>query len=390
MMTPETVARTWFSSLDNGDYATAMGCLAENIEWVNIAPVKGVSDVIPWIGTAHGIKEVTEAFRSRDAHIDLKLFKPVSLIVQGNEACGTIHEISVVKATGIAFEITFATWMKIAAGKIVRWQSFCDPSPIIAAFRGDLPTRRPAAVESAGFDSTKMPMIHQHIYASPKPGMSEAAFQRYWLETHAVHFAAKIPQIKKYKIDTRIDWKGESKPPMWSGIAEIWLRNEKEQLESLQTPEFLGGARLDEPKWAAFWNTLVLDTDTHVVQAGSPETRDCPGVKLLVLTKRKPGMTVGDYRKHTLGALRGADQKIAGLQRCWQCFTRDAWYAAGEPRFDGITHLWFDDLGTMEEILTVEDCKEAFIPGAKAFVEPRYVFTMATREHWVIGPEQRA
>ena len=46
---------------------------------------------------------------------------------------------------------------------------------------------------------------------------------------------------------------GETGDPLWSGVAEIWLANEEEQLASLQTPEFLKGARADEPKWAAFW-----------------------------------------------------------------------------------------------------------------------------------------
>jgi len=29
-------------------------------------------------------------------------------------------------------------------------------------------------------------MIHQFIFAYPKPGMSEADFQKYWVEQHAV------------------------------------------------------------------------------------------------------------------------------------------------------------------------------------------------------------
>ena len=43
-------------------------------------------------------------------------------------------------------------------------------------------------------------MIHQHIWASPKPGMTEQQFQDYWLNYHAVNFAAKIPQILAYSL----------------------------------------------------------------------------------------------------------------------------------------------------------------------------------------------
>src|SRR4051794_3834697 len=126
-------------------------------------------------------------------------------------------------------------------------------------------------------------MIHQLIFAPPKPGMSEEEFQRYWLEVHAVQYASKIPQIRRYLIDTRIPFGPEGGEPLWSGVAEIWLANEEEQLASIQTPEFLDGARLDEPRWAAFWRTLALDTDAHEVIAGPGP--DPGGVKLLVLVK---------------------------------------------------------------------------------------------------------
>jgi hypothetical protein len=53
-------------------------------------------------------------------------------------------------------------------------------------------------------------MIHQLIFAYPRPGMSEADFQDYWLNKHAVNFASKIPQIRKYLVDTRIALPGES------------------------------------------------------------------------------------------------------------------------------------------------------------------------------------
>ena len=68
-------------------------------------------------------------------------------------------------------------------------------------------------------------MIHQLIFAYPKPGMSEAEFQRYWLEVHAIQYASKIPQIRRYMIDTRIP-QGADDEPLWSGVAEIWLANE--------------------------------------------------------------------------------------------------------------------------------------------------------------------
>jgi ankyrin repeat protein len=144
----EQVARRWFDALDRADYETAMACLAEDIEWVNLPKIAGVSDIIPWLGTCHGIAEVVNSFKTRDAVVDVKVFKPLALLAQGDQAFGTVHDLSTVKPTGLDFDIEFATWMQIRDGKIVKWKSYCDPSPIIAAFRGDLHARLLEAVQN--------------------------------------------------------------------------------------------------------------------------------------------------------------------------------------------------------------------------------------------------
>ena len=99
-------------------------------------------------------------------------------------------------------------------------------------------------------------MIHQLIFASPKPGMSEQEFQDYWINVHAVKYASKIPQIKRYMIDARIPFEPESTEPLFSGVAEIWLKNEAEQLASLQTREFLEGARSHSARECGFCCSL--------------------------------------------------------------------------------------------------------------------------------------
>ncbi len=228
-------------------------------------------------------------------------------------------------------------------------------------------------------------MIHQFIFASPKPGMSETEFQRYWLDVHAVNYASKIKQIKKYRIDTRINYFGDDgADPMFGGIAEIWIENEKEQLESLQSPEFLEGARLDEPRWAAFWKTLVLDTDAHDLTPLPAE-----GYKLVTLYRRKEGLTVEAFRQFALGAFADHTLAIPALGGAQFCTTRDAWYGFGEPRFDMIGQLWFESPEAMAEA-SKSPAWQACIAGQSQFMEERHLFAMAVKEHWIIGPEARA
>lgn len=228
-------------------------------------------------------------------------------------------------------------------------------------------------------------MIHQLIFAAPRPGMSEEEFQRYWVDVHAVKYASKIPQIRRYLIDTRVPLGPDEGEPLWNGVAEIWLENEQEQLASLQTPEFLDGARADEPRWAAFWRTLVLDTDEHVLR--EPPV-DASGVKVLELVKRRSGMPLDEFRRRMLEEHGPLVLDLPGLRGCVQCHVRDALYGIGEATLDMATLTWFDDVDSARKALAAEAGRRVE-RSLRQLVEPRYVHRMAGTEHWIIGPEAR-
>ncbi len=234
-------------------------------------------------------------------------------------------------------------------------------------------------------------MIHQFIFAYPRPGMTESEFQNYWVELHAVRYASKIPQIRKYLVDTRIALPGESGErgaPLWCGVAEIWLKNEKEQLESLQTKEFLQGARLDEPNWAAFWRTVVLDTTSHVLLPGPTEASSNGMVKLLILSKRKEGLPLENFRSYCLGAHAASVMELPGLRRYSQGHVRDNFYAVGEAVLDCVEQLWFD---SVDAALAAQKSVQQNIVNSdyRLFAEERYIHKMLVQEHWIIGPQPR-
>lgn len=230
-------------------------------------------------------------------------------------------------------------------------------------------------------------MIHQLIFAAPKPGMTEAEFHQYWVEEHAVRYAGKIPQIKKYAVDTRIQLDA-GEEPLWNGIAEIWLRNDEEQLASLQTPEFLEGARLDEPRWAAFWRSVVLDTDTEVVLQGEPEDTVQPGVKLVILAKRKEGLGRDEFRRYNREVHAPLVTQVPGVTRYYQSFTRDSWYGISEPPFDAAYHIYFASQKDLEAALKSPQ-QAAVEADYKQFVNEQYLHTVPVRENWIIGPQAR-
>jgi hypothetical protein len=231
-------------------------------------------------------------------------------------------------------------------------------------------------------------MIHQFIFAYPRPGMTELEFQNYWVEVHAVRYASKIPQIRKYLVDTRIALPGEAGDPLWCGVAEIWLKNEKEQLESLQSREFLQGARLDEPNWAAFWRTIALDTTAHVLLPVSPGTRGSNMVKLLVLSRRKEGLPLESFRASCLDTHAARVMKLPGLRGYSQGHVRDNFYAVGEAALDCVEQLWFD---SVDSALAAGNSaqQESVNASYQIFCEERYIHRMLVQEHWIIGPEPR-
>jgi hypothetical protein len=231
-------------------------------------------------------------------------------------------------------------------------------------------------------------MIHQFIFAAPKPELTASEFQDYWINVHAVKFASKIPQIKRYLIDARIPFSGDFGSPQLphQGIAEIWLENETEQLASLRTKEFLEGARADEPNWAAFWLSFVLDTTAYeLVSAPLPSAQEPPWVKLTLLRKRLPGLELGEYRDRSLDSYAAAIAALPRLRRHLQAHTRDGAYVFGEAQFDSVDQLWFDDPQDLAAALTSETFKNRVAPEQSALTDPRYVFSLTAREHWITG-----
>ncbi|MFJ4688128.1 nuclear transport factor 2 family protein [Streptomyces sp. NPDC091377] len=131
------VAQQWFDALTGGDFETALNTLDENVEWINYAPVPGYNDDMKWIGTVHGREAVLGTLQVFTGAVDVKFEKLVNLVVDGNQAAGVISEVSVVKETGVEFQIEFVQWLTVNDGKITRWKSYTDPSQIIRALRGD-------------------------------------------------------------------------------------------------------------------------------------------------------------------------------------------------------------------------------------------------------------
>lgn len=211
-------------------------------------------------------------------------------------------------------------------------------------------------------------VIHQLIFANPKPGMSVTEFQDYWLHVHAIEYASKIKQIKKYKVNRILPLEQE-KEPIFHGMAEIWLENEEEQLASLLSEEYVHGARADEPNWAAFWETVGLDTYSYDKVVCDVE----PEYKILLLAKRKEGLPLEIFREYIVNNIGEKLKEMESLKQLTVSLVKDNFYAVGESSFDGAIHLWFENEDVAKEIVK-QDIWQTFLSDLEKIVNKKYLY----------------
>src|SRR5215470_5703622 len=73
-------------------------------------------------------------------------------------------------------------------------------------------------------------------------------------------------------------------------------------------------------------------------------------VKAISFFKRKRGMTVEAFQSYWRASHPEVVVKLPGLRRYVQSHTLLAGYRKGEPIYDGIAEIWFDDTGAMRAL----------------------------------------
>lgn len=231
-------------------------------------------------------------------------------------------------------------------------------------------------------------MIHKYIFVHAKPGMSEHEFFTYWKDVHAVKYGKKIPQVRGYVINTHVPFGDEPADRPFQGVAEVWIENGEDELAFAQSKEYLQGSRLDEPNFLAWWAMFALDTTDTVVVA--PPSGPWPGVKVIVASKRKPGMSVDELRRYSREVHAPLVAKLPGLRGYIVCPVMDGHYAVGESLLDNVSVLWFDSVAALEAARQSETFRTIVQPDLANFVDPRYFHVLVTEESTVVPLEGAA
>jgi uncharacterized protein (TIGR02118 family) len=181
-------------------------------------------------------------------------------------------------------------------------------------------------------------MIHHHFFMPRRADFSHEQFSQYYRRQHIKAAGdQRIPALLRYIQSHRTPT-----PPSeadYSAVAEVWYEDEAALSAFCASPQYKL-FKADELNFVDVSRAVNLTTLDHVILDGA-RTRGM--VKGVFMLKRKPGLTVDQFRKHWLEVHAPIALREMKIRRYVQCHTIDSVYNFCEPQWDGITHLWFDD-----------------------------------------------
>jgi uncharacterized protein (TIGR02118 family) len=184
-------------------------------------------------------------------------------------------------------------------------------------------------------------MLHVHYFIRRKASLPDSEFHRYWRENHAPIVTA-IKQLRMYVQSHRIPLAGTNSP--YDGEAEVLLDSLDSLAELRRSAEYREGALADERNFIDLSHVEWMVTRDHVM-VGNPASSMT--IKAIWQLKRKPGMSLNDFRRYWLEVHGGLGRDVPGLRRYVQSHLIDEAYLYAEPRHDGVAQLWFDSIDAL-------------------------------------------
>ena len=230
-------------------------------------------------------------------------------------------------------------------------------------------------------------MIKGIAILTKKAGMSDAAFHEHWREKHAP-FAFQISALRRYVQSHRTDdvFPGFEHCP-YHGVAEIWFDDLDTMVGMADNPEYVEGAKRDEPNFIETDALRFLATREHVFIPGPEIKRDTPLLKAIFLLKRKPDMSVAAFQDYWINGHAPQIPTDAGIVRYVQCHQAPELYNNGEgPAYDGVAELSFADYAAFEAYWTSERIQAIFAADAPRFLDAANCTAFLAEETRIIWP----
>jgi len=105
-------------------------------------------------------------------------------------------------------------------------------------------------------------------------------------------------------------------------------------------------------------------------------------VKMVTCIKRKPGLSVEAFQDYWRTKHVDVVVKMPGIRKYVQSHTLLSGYRKGEPVYDGIAEVWFDDTGAMKFLATTPEFR-AVQEDEPKFIDIATMASIITEEHVV-------
>ncbi len=226
-------------------------------------------------------------------------------------------------------------------------------------------------------------MVHLCIFTRRKGDVTKEQFHRHWRDRHAV-LASRVPGFRVY-IQNHVLRRQEDLG--LDGIVDIWMDSEAVVPEVVNCPEYKEGAFLDVNNFSGFELSPRLLTEDRVLLAGPRVGKQDRLGKAIFVLKRKPGTSPEEFHKHWLEVHGPLALKLPHLRRYVQCHTLPSAYAAGEPIYDGVAQLWFENPAQLQDSLRSLVAYVDLRSSLRSFADMELFQTYIIEEYRVIWPE---
>jgi uncharacterized protein (TIGR02118 family) len=222
-------------------------------------------------------------------------------------------------------------------------------------------------------------MVKAVSFFKRRAGMAVDDFQAYWRTRHP-DVVTKLSGVRRYvQSHTRLAAYGKGEP-VYDGIAEVWFDDTAAMRALRGTPE-MAAVQADEARFIDHSTMGLIITEERVVKEGPVPTG---AAKSIGFVRRKPGMPVEAFQRHWHEVHGPLGAAIPTVRRYVQSHTRLAAYErGGEPAWDGLAILWFDDTAALRAATATPQWGRASADDPN-FIAPGPVSFIITTEHVIV------
>lgn len=190
-------------------------------------------------------------------------------------------------------------------------------------------------------------MIKVYALLPKRPDISAGQFHEHWSTVHREH-ALAITRLRRYVQAHRIDdemLSGLEQAP-YDGIPEVWYDSLESAVGQDDDPDYVEGAKRDEPNFVDMNGIAWVMTDERLVRDDLDLEAEPDSAKALILVHRSEGLDRETFAATWPAAAQTAMDALPGVRRAAVATTLPETYDAAEPAYDGVLELWWADRET--------------------------------------------